>query len=169
MKSSKSIVSKLKIIRCKILVFLTHHLGLPLLRVFRKPKPFPWTKEQLLQMEVGTMGRELVEFIESKNIELLVHYSRHDLKHIVLGFDTTEEGELCLQSFMLGNGRVSFPVLATVLFGLCTAPEYWKAMRLSFKQGKNCVPIHHWDWFSLIPEQTAEIRNKIFNHKIIEP
>ncbi len=151
-----------------MLVFLTHHLGLPVLRVFRKPKPFPWTKEQLMQMDKGTMGRELAEFIDAKSIELLTHYARHDMKHIALGFDTTEEGELCLQSFMLGNGRVSFPVLATVLFGLLTAPEYWKKMQSSFKKGKTCIPIHHWDWFALIPQQTKDIKNKIFTHKTMQ-
>ena len=156
---------KLKAFRCKVLVFLTHHLGLPALKIFRKPRPFPWTQEQLLQMDKGTMGRELIEFIHAKNLELLTHYARHDMKHIVLGFDTTEVGELCLQSFMLGNGRVSFPVLATVLFGLFTAPEYWKKMLASFREGKKCIPIHHWDWFELVPLQTAAIRNMIFNHK----
>lgn len=151
-----------------MLVLLTHHLGLPALKIFRKPQPFPYTTEKLLQMEQGTMGRELIEFLQTKNLELLTHYTRHDLKHIVLCFDTTEEGELCLQSFMLGNGRVSFPVLATVLFGLFTAPEYWRKMFVSFREGKKCIAIHKWDWFELIPQQTTEIRNKIFKHKIPE-
>lgn len=158
-------MKKLKALRCKTLVFLTHHMGLPALKLFRKPKVFPWTKDELLKMDNGTVGRELIEFINNKNLELLTYYARHDMKHIVLGFDTTEEGELCLQSFMLGNGRISFPVLATVLFGLFTAPGHWKKMLSSFRTGRRCISIHQWDWFSLVPLQIKKVQNLIFNNQ----
>jgi len=153
---------QLKKIRRACLVALTHNVALPLLKHFRKIKPFPYTKEQLLQMEKGTVGKDLADFLGTKQLELLSHYARHDMKHVILGYDTTEEGELCLQSFMLGNGRVSFPVLATVLFGLFTAPEYWKKMRSAYQKGKKCIPIYKWNWFALVPEKTHELRNRIF-------
>jgi ubiquinone biosynthesis protein Coq4 len=159
-------MSPLKQIRCKLLVSLTHNIALPLLKHIRKPKPFPYSLAELSQMDEGTLGKELFDFIDTKDLSLLTHYARHDMKHIVLGYDTTEEGELCLQSFMLGNGRISFPVLATVLFGLCTAPEYWRKMWLSYRKGRSCISIHRWDWFSLIPADTKSLRNKIFTPKI---
>jgi hypothetical protein len=65
----------------------------------------------------GTLGNDLFIFLKQRNLPLLKHYARHDLKHVLLGYDTTEEGEACLQSFMFGNGRISFPVLATVTYG----------------------------------------------------
>lgn len=156
----------LKTGRSKLLVFTTHQLALPTLRLLRKSKPFPFNREQLHALPNGTLGKDLIHFIESKNLQLLTHYARHDLKHIVLGFDTTEEGELCLQSFMLGTGRISIPVLFTVFFGLSTAPEYWNAMLLSFYRGKEFKGIHAIDWFALVPQQTQIVRESIFNkHK----
>lgn len=151
-----------KKIRCACLVALTHNVALPLLKHIRKVKPFPYTKEQLVQMEKGTVGKDLADFLGDKQLELLPHYARHDMKHVILGYDTTEEGELCLQSFMLGNGRVSFPVLATILFGLLTSPEYWKKMHASYKKGKECISIHDWNWFALVPRKTLQVRNEIF-------
>lgn len=148
-------------IRCKLLVFLTHQLALPALRYFRKAKPFPYTIEQLQALPKGSLGNDLAIFIQTKKLQLLTHYARHDLKHIVLGFDTTEEGELCLQSFMLGNGRISIPVLATVSFGLFTAPEFWRIMWLSFCMGRKCNSIHTWNWFSLIETQTQVIQQQL--------
>lgn len=150
------------------MVSLTHNVALPLLKHIRKPTPFPYTLEQLADLPEGTLGKELYEFIEEKDLQLLTHYARHDMKHIVLGYDTTEQGELCLQAFMFGNGRVSFPVLATVVFGLFTAPEYWKAMWHSYKKGKQCISIHPWNWFDLIPVPTALLKSKIFSPKILE-
>jgi ubiquinone biosynthesis protein Coq4 len=154
----------LTIQRCKLLV-LTHQFALPALKYVRKPKPFLYTKEQLHQLPNGSLGNDLIHFVEAKNLALLTHYARHDLKHIVLGYDTTEEGELCLQSFMLGNGRISIPVLATVFFGLLLAPEFWKKMYCSFLMGKQCNPIHQWDWFQMITQPTKEIQQKIFSLK----
>jgi hypothetical protein len=158
-------ITLLKKIRCFLLVSLTHHIALPLLKHLRKVKPFPYSPAELAAMEEGTVGKALSVFLTNKELELLSHYARHDLKHVVLGFDTTEEGELCLQSFMFGNGRVSFPVLATILFGVLTSPEYWQKMRTAYRKGKSCIPIHKWNWFALVPEKTAVVQHRIFHTK----
>ncbi|TDW99442.1 Coq4 family protein [Dinghuibacter silviterrae] len=148
--------------RTWLLVFLTHECALPVLKVFRRPAPFPYTLEALEALPKDTLGHALVQFIREKDLSLLVHYARHDLKHILLDYDTTDKGEVCLQSFMLGNGRVSFPVVATVVYGVCTMPEYWKAMRDAWRRGRRCRPIHGWDWFSLLEERVEVLQKKIY-------
>src|SRR4030095_14886345 len=132
-------------IRETILVFLTHKIALPMLKLVRKPNEFTYSEDDLQSLPSGTLGNDLFIFLKQrhlpllkhytrhdlqslravtlendlfiflkqKTLPLLKHYTRHDLKHVLLGYDTTEEGEACLQSFMLGNGRISFPVLAT--------------------------------------------------------
>ena len=116
-------------------------------------------------MPAGTLGNDLYLFLEKRNLPLLKHYARHDIKHVLLGYDTTDEGEVCLQSFMLGNGRISFPVLATVMYGFVTMPEYWSAMRTAYRQGKRSASFHHWQWNELLFEPTSRIRSKIFVHR----
>ena len=108
--------------RTAILVFLTHKIALPVLKIVRKPNPFTYNKDQLRSLPQGSLGNDLYQFLEKRNLPLLNHYTRHDLKHVLLGYDTTDDGEACLQSFMLGNGRISFPVLATVLYSFVTMP-----------------------------------------------
>jgi ubiquinone biosynthesis protein Coq4 len=100
--------------------------------------------------------------LKQRNLPLLKHYARHDLKHVLLGYDTTEEGEACLQSFMFGNGRISFPVLATVAYGFITMPEYWSKMKEAFQMGKKGISIHAWKWNEILKEPTEELRRKIF-------
>ena len=151
-------------IRSAILVLLTHNIALPLLKIIRRPNVFTYNKEQLMLLPEGSLGKELYLFLEKRNLPLLKHYARHDLKHVLLGYDTTDEGEACLQTFMLGNGRVSFPVLATVMYGFITMPEHWKKMRLAFKQGRSSNPFHGWKWNELLQEQANDLRKKIFNH-----
>lgn len=151
--------------RSSILVFLTHHVALPLLKVIRRPNAFTWNKEQLEKLPEGSLGNDLYWFLEKRKLRLLKHYARHDLKHVLLGYDTTDEGEACLQSFMLGNRRISFPVLATVLYSLLTMPEHWGKIRSAFHKGRRSISVHAWHWNDLVNEQTIELRNKLFNHK----
>ncbi len=155
----KKIATKL---RSAVLVFLTHKIGLPLIKIIRKPNVFNHSKEELKELPSGSLGNDLYLFLKQRNLPLLKHYARHDLKHILLNYDTTDEGEACLQCFMLGNGRVSFPVLATVVYSFITMPEHWQKMRNAFRQGRISTSFHHWNWNELMQEQTIILRNKIF-------
>jgi len=152
-------------IRSVILVFLTHQIALPLLKIMRKPNEFTYTMEQLKVLPTDTLGFGLYDFLQQRKLPLLKHYTRHDIKHVLLKYDTTDEGEACLQSFMLGNGRVSFPVLATVCYGLITMPEYWKSMRKAFRTGKQCRSFHGWQWNDLMAEKISVLQHKIFTKK----
>ena len=151
-------------IRSAVLVLLTHKIALPLLKLVRRPNIFTYNKEDLMNFPAGSLGNDLYHFLEKRKLPLLKHYARHDLKHVLLNYDTTDEGEACLQSFMLGNGRISFPVLATVGYGFITMPENWRSMQSAFCKGRQSTPVHNWKWNEILQEQTIELRNKIFNH-----
>jgi ubiquinone biosynthesis protein Coq4 len=149
-------------IRSAILVFLTHKIALPLLKIMRRPNVFIYDKGQLMEFPEGSLGKDLYCFLETRKLPLLKHYARHDLKHVLLGYDTTDEGEACLQSFMLGNGRISFPVLATVVYGFLTMPEHWKQMKEAYRKGRLSNPVHGWKWNEILLEQTVVLRSKLF-------
>ena len=148
-------------LRSKLLVFLTHHMALPILRLIRSPQKFPYTKEALHQLPEGTLGKELVTMLDKKNLKLLPYYAKHDIKHILLQYDTTDEGEVCLQCFMLGNKHLSFPVVATVLYGIITMPEYWRKFRKAYQRGAKCKPIERLAWFTLLDQPTQILIQKI--------
>ena len=148
-------------IRETILVFLTHKIALPMLKLVRRPNEFTCSEDDLQLLAPGTLGNDLIMFLKQRNLPLLKHYARHDLKHVLLGYDTTEEGEACLQSFMFGNGRISFPVLATVTYSCLTMPEHWSKIKKAFKQGRKSNSIHGWKWNELLKEPTEELRRKI--------
>ena len=149
-------------IRSAILVFLTHRMALPLLKLVRKPEIFPYSVKQLQQFETGSLGKDLVNFIEGKELELLPYYARHDMKHILMEYDTSDDGEVCLQSFMLGNGHISFPVIATVFYGFITMPEHWEKFLRAYERGKKAASIENWKWFDILSLPTAELRKSIF-------
>lgn len=136
-----------------------------MLKLVRRPTVCINNEDELQSLPAGTLGNDLFIFLKDRNLPLLKHYARHDLKHVLLGYDTTEEGEACLQSFMFGNGRISFPVLATVGYSFLTMPEHWSKMQKAFLQGKKSSPIHSWKWNEMLKEPTKELRKKIFSNK----
>ncbi|MEP7142338.1 MAG: Coq4 family protein [Ferruginibacter sp.] len=148
-------------LRSKLLVFLTHHMALPLLQIIRTPQKFQYTKEALHQLPEGTLGKELVNMLDRKNLELLPYYAKHDIKHILLQYDTTDEGEVCLQCFMMGNKHLSFPVVATVLYGIVTMPEHWRKFNEAYQRGAKCNPIEDWQWFTLLDQPVQLLIKKI--------
>ena len=151
-------------VRSKVLVNLTHKMALPFLKLVRKPVPFPYKLETLNAMPKNTLGNDLYLFLKEKKLDLLPYYAKHDIKHILLQYDTTDEGEVCLQCFMLGNKHLSFPVIATVLYGFFTMPEYWKNFILAYKRGAVSTSLQYWDWFSLLQINTIFLQQKINNH-----
>ena len=156
---------RFKKVRESILVILTHKIALPMLKLVRRPNEFTYSENELQSLPAGTLGNDLFLFLKQRNLPLLKHYARHDLKHVVLGYDTTEAGEACLQSFMFGNGRISFPVLATVTYGFITMPEYWSKMKKAFLHGKKSNSIHKWRWNEILHLQTNDLRKKVFSNE----
>ncbi len=159
----RNLFSIAKKLRSRILVFLTHNMALPILRIIRKPQIFPFTAAELHQLPKGSLGNDLIIFLENKKLELLPYYAKHDIKHILLQYDTTDDGEVCLQCFMLGNGHFSFPVAATVVYGFITMPEYWQKFTMAYKRGKKSPCIKKWNWFGIINQPTGILISKINN------
>jgi ubiquinone biosynthesis protein Coq4 len=147
--------------RSKVLVYLTHQMVLPILSVLSKPEKFPFNQEQLKQFPEGSAGKDLIEMLNEKKLQLLPNYARHDIKHLLLQYDTTDEGEVCLQCFMLGNGHLSLPVVATVLFGYITMPEYWSKFKMALKRGAESTVVTNWQWVTLLHQPTSLLRYKI--------
>ncbi|MEQ1798097.1 MAG: hypothetical protein ABL872_09100, partial [Lacibacter sp.] len=73
----------------------------------------------------------------------------------------TDEGEVCLQFFMLANGRISFPVLITVFFGALTMPEYYRSFRTAYRKGKLAADLQNMDWFSIMELPLCVVQEQI--------
>lgn len=147
--------------RERLLVYLTHRIALPVITFLRPPAPFPYTHHQLLQLDDDSTGRALVQLLDGYHLHLLPHYEQHDLKHLLLGYPPTEEGEVCLQAFMFGNGHYSFPVLASVVFGMLTMPEHHRSMRRARQRGRATPPLGGTNWFALVPHPLEAARAQL--------
>lgn len=151
----------LKKLRSNVLVLLTHTIALPILKIVRRKKKFPYSMEQLSALPFETVGNELWQSLNAENLRLLPYYERHDIKHVVLDYPFTDEGEVSLQFFMLANGRVSFPVLATVIYGLVTMPEYYSSFKKAWQRGKLAKSLENMDWFGIMELPLTVVQKQV--------
>jgi hypothetical protein len=157
----------MKNIRKRIMTYLAHEVALPYFRLMRKGYKFPYTVKQLQRFPDGTVGKELFHFFMNNKLDMLPDYEKHDIKHVVLGYPPSEEGEVSLQCFMLANGRITFPVIFIVIVGLTIMPDKWNVFREAWKRGRTTHSLKNLDWFGLVPQQLNIVTNKIFNFKNI--
>lgn len=149
-------------IRKQFLVFLAHEVALPYLRLVRKSYRFPYSLKLLQRLPEGSVGKELYTFFFNNDLELMPYYEKHDIKHVVLGYPPSEEGEVSLQCFMLANGHYTFPTLFSVVVGVIIMPEKWKAFRKAWIRGRRTRCLNGTDWFAMIPLPIQQVRAQIF-------
>lgn len=151
-------MKKIKYFRSKLLEFLTHGIALPLIGKFRKKPKFVHTMEHLHMFDEGTLGKDLVLYLNKMNFKLLPNYEQHDCKHIILQYEMDEEGEARMQFYFLGNRHYSVPVLSTCFICFFLMPEYWKQFYCDYQLGKSGKPFDDIDYNRLVFSKTTELR-----------
>ena len=157
--------SQLRNFRKKFITYLAHEVALPYFKLIRKGYHFPYTIKDLQHAEDGTVGRALYHFFYNNDLEMLPHYEKHDVKHVVLNYPPTEKGEISLQCFMLANGRITAPVIFSVVIGFTIMPEAWKSFYKAWLRGRATPCLNKLDWFSLVPQPLSVVRQQIFTLK----
>lgn len=151
----------LKKLRCAIIVWSTHHVALPVIRLVVRPPQFPYSVADLHHMPEGSLGANLYSFLQRHNLHLLKDYESHDVKHTLLSYPATEEGEAALQHFFYGNGQRSFPVVITVIVSSIVMPEYRNSFKQARERGRQTPPLNGTPWFSLLQQPMNTIINNL--------
>ncbi len=151
-------IKRIKYVRSKLLEFLTHKIALPLIAKFRNKPKFLYSMHELLQLEDGTLGKDLAIYLNKMNFKLLPNYEQHDCKHIILQYEMDEAGEACMQFYFLGNKHYSIPVVSTCFICFFLMPEYWKQFYKEYQKGKIGKPFEEIDYNALVFLKTNDLR-----------
>lgn len=148
----------IKRLRSALLEFLTHKMALPAITKFRNNAAFNYSTEELKRFPDGTLGKDLVSYLDKMNFQLLRNYERHDCKHIILGYEMDEAGEARMQFYFLGNRHYSVPVLLTVTLCFFLMPEHWTQFRKDFRNGRAGKKFDDADYNQLVHCRTEDLR-----------
>ena len=138
------------------------HQAVPALNLFRYPKPWPYSLDELREFPNGSLGYEMAKFLDKRKFDLLPKYEIHDAIHTILGYGTTTVGELRLQAFMWGNKSSSFAGRVLFLIGIIILPELWAELKVDYERGKKASErIADWNITKLATENMNDIRLRI--------
>ena len=116
---------------------------------------------ELLHFPVGTLGKRLGSFLKQNNFLLEPFYEDHDVFHVLLGFGPTVKEEAGMQFFLLGNGKRSVFVWITVLGAILLMPECQAYFRAQFRRGRDCLPVHTWEFQYLLREPVSVLQGQM--------
>lgn len=100
--------------------------------------------EYLRSLPAGTVGHDLVQMLDSKGLKLIPGFTKHDLNHLILGYDMTPEEELCMQAYLIGNGHWQLQCFI-FLSSAVLLPGLWSTLWCHYtlgKQSKSLSPLH---------------------------
>lgn len=141
--------------------------AVPFLNRFRKPTNWAFSHTDMRMMTTGCLGRDVADFLDSRNFFLLPKYEVHDTLHVLLKYGTTPKEELKLQGFMIGNKSVTFGGKVLFLLSILIKPEYFKDIISEIKRGKKANSIKNFPFQEVLTQNTERVRNQIGIPEII--
>ncbi len=127
-----------------------------------KNKSWQLTIVDLRHFPEGSLGKNLANFLDHNQFDILPFLETHDVYHVLLGYKPTILDEARLYFWLLGNGKRSIEVLSTVLSGLVFLPDYWSVLIQDYRLGKQCQNITNWDFPNLMTHDLELLRGMVF-------
>lgn len=82
-----------------------------------------------------TVGHDLARMLDRLDLKLIPGFSKHDLDHLILGYRMDPEEELCMQAYLIGNGRRQLQVLL-FLSSAVLLPGLWRTLWAHYQLGQ---------------------------------
>ncbi|MFK8044682.1 MAG: hypothetical protein AB8B72_04255 [Crocinitomicaceae bacterium] len=92
--------------------------------------------EDYKKMKVGSLGWKYHKLVLSGTIQFKANLIKHDMKHIILGYDMTIKNELNIVAFLLGNKSANKVSTLYLITCLLFVPEYFTKLRKHYKRGQ---------------------------------
>lgn len=107
--------------------------------------------EDYRNMPANSTGKKLVTYMDSVHISFNPCLVKHDLKHILSGYEMITPHELRIQAFLLGNRCTN--AMSVIYLAICTAivPEYVAQLKKDFQRGRKAICLKKLNLEALAP------------------
>lgn len=148
--------------RERLLQWLVNYTATFYLKTFKAHKAkWKYSKDDLRSFPTGSLGKEIANFLDENNIDLIPKAENHDVFHMVTGYKTTAVDEIAMQYWLVGNGKITPYTIGTCIIGAIVIPENWSAYLKAFKKGRNCSSIVHWNFEELLYSNSKQIKDYV--------
>jgi ubiquinone biosynthesis protein Coq4 len=141
----------------KIITKIATDLSNILIRKRKQYLPF----EEYAKLPKNSLGRNFYNYLKAEKIAFKPNLIRHDLKHILLGYEMKMPDELKINAFLLGN-RYYNPLGITYLF-ICVliVPEIIPELKKAYQRGRTAVSLKSVDLGKYLSNDLQKIRYQL--------
>jgi len=123
--------------------------------LLRKRK-WNYSLQDYQNMPENSLGKSLSDYMEKHSIPFKSNLVRHDLKHIVLGYEMDMPDELRIHSFLLGNRCYNPMAIAYLLICVMIVPEVIPTLKKDFKRGRRAKCLRNINLENFIKEDLTK-------------
>ncbi len=123
------------------------------------------TMADMRSLPVGTVGHDLAAMLDSKRLKLIPGFVKHDLDHLILGYAMDPEEELCMQAYLIGNGRWQLQCFL-FLSSAVLLPGLWGTLWTHYGLGRQGEPLSSLALDDCMNQRTEDLRRKYARSRI---
>lgn len=128
-------------------------------QALKKNEPWALEIEDLLQYPNPTLGYQMGHFLLHHNFTLQEKLENHDVFHVLTGTGITVPEEISMQFYLLGNGKRSMYLFSVIFLGALLYPDKLPMFFVKYRRGKTSLPFHQIDFFKLLNQPIARIKD----------
>ena len=106
-----------------------------------------------------TVGNDLANLLDSRGLKLIPGFGKHDLDHLLLGYGMDPEEELCMQAYLIGNGRWQLQVFL-FLGSAVLLPGLWGTLWAHYKMGRQSPDLTSLTFDGCLTQNTDQLRRQ---------
>jgi len=110
-------------------------------------------------LPAGTVGHDLAHMLDSRGLTLIPGFAKHDLDHLILGYGMAPEEELCMQAYLIGNGRWQLQVFL-FLSSAVLLPGLWATLWAHYNSGRQSPPVKSLKLDDCLTQNTDQLRQQ---------
>ena len=106
-----------------------------------------------------TVGHDLAHMLDSRGLKLIPGFAKHDLDHLILGYGMDPEEELCMQAYLIGNGRRQLQVFL-FLSSAVLLPGLWGTLWAHYQLGRQSPALTSLTLDGCLTQKTDQLRRQ---------
>lgn len=126
-----------------------------------KDRSWNYSFDEFGRMPKNSLGKRFYDYMKKNRIPYKPNLIRHDMKHILLGYEMAMPDEMHLHTYLIGNR--SWNVLGTVYLAICLmiVPEYLPRLKRDYWRGKLSIRLKQVDLRNFLHKDLNECRTAL--------
>lgn len=109
----------------------------------------------------GTVGKELIKYMDKTGIKFKPNLVKHDIKHIITGYQMKTKDEIRIHAFLVGNKCTNWFSVLYLLLNVMILPELINELLNDYKRGKKATCLRKVNIEELFSKHLSTVQTRL--------